>query len=122
MSEFPQFDTAKIMIAASVRHCRFTLEDLPVGQIIVDEFGMIKSIDVSTADVLGCENPIGTLVGQYFFRASKLFPTKFSPSHFGDLGEFQIRARDETLLPARVVCVPGNQPQTFLLSIVFSSP
>lgn len=122
MSKFPQFDTPKIMIAASVRHCRFTLEELPVGQIVVDEFGLIRSIDVSTAEVLDCENSVGKPIGQYICRASKEFPAKFSPVHFGDLGEFQIRARDETLFLARVVCVPGNHPQTFLLSVVFSSP
>jgi hypothetical protein len=121
MSKFPQFDTAKIMIAASVRHCRLTLEELPVGQIVVDEFGLIRSIDQSTMIVLGVETAHGAGLKQFVSQQSKQFPEQLSPANFGDMGEFQFLGRDNTLLSAHIVCVPDHHPQTFLLSIVFSS-
>lgn len=122
MSKFPQFDTAKIMIAASVRHCRITLEELPVGQVIVDAFGVIRSVDESTARAIGWEETSGDCFNQYVAATGKQLPEKLSPAHIGDMGEFQILAQDKTVLFARLVCVPGHHPQTFLLNLVFSSP
>jgi hypothetical protein len=119
MSDFPQFNNAKLMIAASVRHCRFTIEELPVGQIIVDEFGNIRSIDRSTETVLAFGNIRGKHMSELLVDAEKQFPKKLSPQNCGDLGEMAFRAKDETLIPARLVCIPGSHPQTFLLSVVF---
>ena len=119
MSEFPQFDNAKLMIAASVRHCRITLEQLPVGQIVVDQLGKIRSIDRSTETVLGFESICGKHISELLVKDQKSFPDKLSPQNYGDLGEMTFRASDKTLIPARLVCVPGSHPQTFLLSLVF---
>jgi len=121
MSKFPQFDNAKIMIAASVRHCRFTLEDLPVGQIIVDENLQMRAIDVSSANIFGIETAASGHLSRFISPHGKQLPQKLSPAVFGDLGEFYFLAKDAQVLCARVVCVPGHHPHTFLLSIVFSS-
>ncbi len=120
MSDFPQFDNAKLMIAASVRHCRITVEELPVGQIVVDQLGNIRSIDRSTQTVLGFENSCGKHISEFLVDEEKMFPEKLSPNNCGDLGELAFRAKDETLIPARMVCIPGSHPQTFLLSLVFN--
>jgi hypothetical protein len=120
MSDFPHFDNAKLMIAASVRHCRITIEELPVGQIVVDELGNIRSIDRSTETNLGFENICGKHISELFVDEGKPFPKKLSPRNYGDLGEMAFHAKDASLIPARLVCVPGSHPQTFLLSLVFS--
>lgn len=120
MSDFPQFDNAKLMIAASARHCRITIEELPVGQIIVDEFGNIRSIDRSTETLLGFENIRGKHMSELLVDAEKQFPKRLSPQNYGDLGEMAFRGKDDSPYPTRVVCVPGSHPQTFLLSVVFS--
>lgn len=119
MSKFPQFDNAKLMIAASVRHCRITVEDLPVGQIVVDQLGNIRSLDRSTETMLGIEGSWGKHISELLVDAEQLFAKNRSPEKYGDLGKIKLRARDETLISARVVCVPGSHPQTFLLSLVF---
>jgi hypothetical protein len=121
MSQFPQFDNAKLMIASSVRHCRLTIEELPVGQIVVDDFGNIKKIDSSTERTLGFADTCGTPLSALLVDGERKFPTKLSPIHFGDLGVMLFRAVDETVYPARLVCVPGHHPQTFLLSLIFQS-
>ncbi len=119
VSQFPQFDNAKLMIASSVRHCRLTLEELPVGQIIVDEFGKIKSIDSSTLQVLGFTNLYGKPMSELLVDAEKSFPEKLLPIHCGDLGLVVFQSASETVFSARLVCVPGPYPQTFLLSLIF---
>ena len=119
MSDFSHFDNAKLMIAASVRHCRITLEELPVGQIVVDRLGNIRSIDRSTEAVLGFENTCGKHISEILVHEEKLFPENLSPKNFGDLGEMTFRAKNDSPYPAKVVCVPGSHPQTFLLSLVF---
>ena len=120
MSEFPHFDNAKLMIAASARHCRTTIEDLPVGQIVVDEAGTIQSIDVSTEMALGFENIRGMRVLELLLDGYKCFPQKLSLSTIGDLGSNKFCSRDGKEFSARIVCVPGSHPKTFLLSIVFA--
>jgi hypothetical protein len=121
MAEFPQFTNAKLMIAASVRHCRLTIEELPVGQIIVDECGIIKSIDSSTAHALGFENLAGKPLSMLLIDAVEKFPKKLLPTHCGDIGVMMFRSAGETVYFARLVCVPGPHPQTFLLSLIFQS-
>ncbi|HIA55168.1 MAG TPA: hypothetical protein EYN91_24315 [Candidatus Melainabacteria bacterium] len=120
MSSFPEFDNAKLMIAASVRHCRNTVEDLPVGQIVVDERGAIRSIDLPTQRLLGLETLNGVLVFELVADVSNVFPSKFSAATFGDLGVVQFLSINKTEISSRVVCVPGPHPGTFLLSVVFS--
>jgi len=121
MSEFTQFDNAKLMIAASVRHCRLTIEELPVGQIVIDEIGKIRSIDASTERILGFENACGRSIVELLVEADKHFPRKLSPMNYGDLGVLSLQSTDGTLYHARVVCVPVPHPQTFLLSLIFQS-
>lgn len=118
MPNFPEFDNAKLMIAASVRHCRNTVEDLPVGQIVVDERGAIRSIDATTHRLLSLETLNGVLISELMADDSKLFPSQFSAATFGDLGVVQFLSVEKTAIPARVVCVPGSHPGTFLLSVV----
>jgi len=119
MSKFPQYDNAKIMIAASVRHCRRTLEELPVGQIIVEENGVIRSIDNSTIQFFGLETPVGKRLCELLGEPAK-FPKKLSPAHYGDLGDWVFLSSNGTSR-GRIVCVPGVHHQTFLLTIVFAS-
>lgn len=119
MSEFPQFDNAKLMIAASIKHCRTTIEDLPVGQIVVNEEGAIRSIDVSTEKALGYESLHSVLLYEIIVDGDRRFPRKLSPSAYGDLGEMVFLSIDKTQFRARVVCVPGPQSGVFLLSLVF---
>ncbi|PZM83284.1 MAG: hypothetical protein DKT66_08990 [Candidatus Melainabacteria bacterium] len=119
MSEFPHFDNAKLMIAASARHCRITIEELPVGQIVVDEVGTIQSIDVSTEKALGFENACGIRVSELLLEADKCFPQKLSLANVGDWGSNKIHSVEGKEFAARIVCVPGAHPKTFLLSIVF---
>ncbi len=121
MSDFPRFDNAKLMIAASVRHCRTTVEELPVGQIVVDQLGNIRSIDRSTETVFGFENTSGKNISELLVEEEKLFPEKLSPQNYGDLGEVAFRAKSDSPYYARVVCVPGSHPQTFLLSLIFQN-
>lgn len=120
MSEFPRFDIAKLMIAASARHCRTTIEDLPIGQIVVDEAGAIQSIDVSTEKALGFENVRGMQVADLLLDGDKCFPQRLSLSNVGDLGSNMFRSVEGKEFPSRIVCVPGSHPNTFLLSIVFA--
>lgn len=121
MAEFPQFTNAKLMIAASVRHCRLTIEELPIGQVIVDEFAKIESVDSSTQKVLGIENPCGKPLSELLVDAEKSFREKLLPIHCGDLGTVVFCSASATVFPARLVCVPGPHPRTFLLSLIFQS-
>lgn len=119
MSEFPQFNNAKLMIAASVRHCRITIEHLPVGQIVVDEFGIVRSIDVITEETLGFKNLRGKMVSELLVDGRSVFPRRLSIANLGDLGDMTFRSYGGTDFPARIVCVPGSTPGTFLLSVAF---
>lgn len=119
MAEFPQFNNAKLMIAASIRHCRTAIEDLPVGQIVVDKEGNIINVDASTREALGLENVDGMKVSALLVDAEKVFPQKLSLAFVGDLGVAAFPSAKGGRLPARIVCVPGAHRDTFLLSIVF---
>lgn len=119
MAEFPQFNNAKLMIAASIRHCRTAIEDLPVGQIVVDKEGNIINVDASTREALGFENVDGMKVSALLVDAEKVFPQKLSLAFVGDLGVAAFPSAKGGRLPARIVCVPGAHRDTFLLSIVF---
>ena len=119
MSQFPQFDNAKLMLAASVQHCRILIEELPVGQIIVDENGVIRSIDSSTQSVLGFEDMEGRRIADFLVDGESAFPKSLSPVSYGDLGDMIFLSIKGTRYTAKVVCVPGPHQQTFLLSLVF---
>lgn len=119
MSHFPEFDNAKLMIAASVKHCRNTIEDLPVVQIVVDEDGAIRSIDVPAKHLLGLEDFEEMRVLEIVADFVNVLPRRFSAATLGDLGVVQFLSTEKTELSARVVCVPGAHYGTFLLSVVF---
>jgi len=119
MAEFSQFNNAKLMMAASIRHCRTMMEDLPVGQIVVDEEGTIINVDASTLGVLGFENVRGMKVSALLVDAEKVLPKRLSQAFAGDLGAVALSSAQGGNLPARIVCVPGAHPGTFLFSIVF---
>lgn len=119
MAEFPQFNNAKLMIAASVRHCRTTIEDLPLGHIVVDEEGAIKSIDIFTRRYIGLEKTEGKRLHDLIMPSDVLFPREFSAKAIGDLGDVRFVSSSGLEVSARVVCVPGAEPGTYLLSVAF---
>ena len=121
MSEFTHFNNLKLAFASRVQLCRILIEELPIGQIIVDENGVIRSIDHSTQSVLGYEHVVGKRLSEFLLDGDAVFPKRLSPMSYRDLGEMTFLSKDETRYPAKVVCVPGPHAQTFLLSLIFKS-
>lgn len=107
---------------ARVQETRLALEALPIGQITIDQFGNILSIDDKTAKILGlkiCSSSI-TSIFSLLKVGNALFTKALAQRNWGLIGDVVFFADNQQSVNAKLVCLPDIAPNKYSFNVIFS--
>lgn len=112
-----------LLLRASVHHLRITLEALPVGEICVNRFGKIESIDPWTEQFLGVDEDSlrGEAIDTLFPDCSIDFAQMVPLKHLGYVGRVDFQSRENVPVGAHVVAATSLQPHKYVFSLIYST-
>lgn len=107
---------------ARVQETRLALESLPIGQITIDQFGNILSMDDKTAEILGlkmCSSRI-TSIFSLLKVGSAVFALALAQRNWGLIGDVVFIADNQQPVKAKLVCLPDIAPSKYTFNVIFS--
>lgn len=112
-----------LLLQASVQHLRLTLETLPVGNICIDRFGEIESVDEWTQDILDFDGDTlrGRNITDLFEDKTAKFFQMIRHGTPGYAGRTSLKTHMGEPLWAEIVIAPTLQPNKYAFSLVYTT-
>lgn len=116
-------DLTKLLLEARIHHTRITMEELPIGRIVIGHTGVIESIDSWTEHILdfAYDDLKGRSVARIFPELAIALFELMSAQKFGLAGRTNLRTRGGKFIEAQVVLIPAAEPRRFVCEIVFAT-
>jgi len=116
-------DLTKLLLEARLHHTRITMEELPVGRVVIGQTGVIESIDSWTENILDFaqEDLRGRSLVRIFPELALQLFELMSAKQFGLAGQTNLRTRGGRFIAAQVVVIPAAEPQGFVCEIIFAT-
>lgn len=116
-------DLTQLLLEARIHHTRITMEELPIGRVVIGQTGVIESIDSWTEHILDFADVDlrGRSVARIFPELALVLFELMSTRKFGLAGSTNLRTRVGNSITAQVVLIPAAEPRRFVCEIVFAT-
>ena len=116
-------ELTELLLEARIHHTRITIEELPVGRIVIGADGVIESIDAWTEQLLDFspQELRGRSVARVFpDLAIQLFEL-MGARKYGSAGRTNLRTRRGKPLAVEIALIPAIEPFKFVCEIIFTT-
>lgn len=116
-------ELTQLLLEARLHHTRITMEELPIGRVVIGQTGVIESIDSWTEHILDFADGDlrGRSVARIFPELALVLFELMSARKFGLAGSTNLRTRVGNSITAQVVLIPAAEPRRFVCEIIFAT-